>query len=130
MIYLDTSAATKLVNAEAESSALAVYLTERIAVGLVSSALLHPELVRAVGRMRPDLVPRALALLQRVMIVPLAGDIVVATATIGTPALRTLDALHLSTAVTVRSELDSFVTYDKRLADAAAGMGLPVAAPA
>jgi uncharacterized protein len=43
--------------------------------------------------------------------------------------LRTLDALHLATAVIIASELDAFVTYDKRLADAAAGVGLEVAAP-
>ncbi len=44
--------------------------------------------------------------------------------------LRTLDALHLATAATIATELDAFVTYDKRLGDAAAAMGLTVAAPA
>jgi predicted nucleic acid-binding protein len=43
--------------------------------------------------------------------------------------LRTLDALHLSTAAAIGSELDTFITYDKRLADAATGIGLTVAAP-
>ena len=107
-----------------------IFLTERIGSPLVSSALLYPELIRAVGRHRPDLTPRAVALLQRVMTVPLAHDIVIAAATIGTPALRTLDALHLATAATVASELEAFVTYDKRLSDAAVGIGLPAAAPA
>lgn len=129
MIYLDTSAAAKLVHPEAESAALAVFLTERIASPLVSSALLHPELVRAVSRHRPELAARAMTLLQRVMTVPLTSDIVASAATIGSPALRTPDALHLATAVTIASELNSFVTYDKRLADAANGVGLTVAAP-
>lgn len=129
MIYLDTSAAAKLVHAEAESQALAVFLAQRLTVPLVSSALLHPELVRAVGRHRPELASRAVALLQRIMTVPLANDIVVSAATIGTPLLRTLDALHLATAATVASELQAFVTYDKRLADAATGIGLTVIAP-
>ena len=130
MIYLDPSAAAKLIHQEAESAALAVYLTERIALPLVSSALLYPELVRAVGRHRPDLVGRAVALAQRVMTVPLATDIVVGAATIGTPSLRTLDALHLATAATIGAELTAFVTYDKRLAEAATALGLTVAAPA
>lgn len=129
MIYLDTSAAAKLVHPEAESAALGVFLTERIAVPLVSSALLYPELVRAVSRHRPDLAGRAVTLAQRVMIVPLANDIVISAATIGTPALRTLDALHLATAATISSELTAFVTYDKRLAEAAISIGLSVAAP-
>lgn len=130
MIYLDTSAAAKLVHPEAESSALAVFLADRITVPLVSSALLYPELVRAVTRQRPELATRAVALVQRMMTVPLSSTIVVSAATIGSPLLRTLDALHLATAATVASELRAFVTYDKRLADAAGSVGLAVAAPA
>lgn len=130
MIYLDMSAAAKLVHPEAETPALAAFLTERIADPLVSSALLYPELVRAVSRHRPELAARAVALVQRVMTVPPANDIVASAATIGSPSLRTLDALHLATAAAIGSELRAFVTYDKRLADAAAGIGLAVAAPA
>jgi predicted nucleic acid-binding protein len=106
-----------------------VFLAERASRILVSSVLLYPELVRAVNRLRPELVSRAVTLTQRMMTVPLATDIVVNAATIGNPLLRTLDALHLATASTVATELDAFVTYDKRLADAAAGMGLTVTAP-
>jgi predicted nucleic acid-binding protein len=129
VIYLDTSAAAKLVVPEPESDALAVFLVERIAVPLVSSALLYPELVRAVDRHRPDLVDRAVALLQRIMTIPLTHDILVSAATIGSPQVRTLDALHLASAASVRSGLDVLVTYDKRLADSATGAGLVVAAP-
>ena len=125
MIYLDTSAAAKLVHPEAESAALAVFLVERLSAPLVSSALPCPELVRAVTRHRPELAGRAIALVQRIMTVPLANDIVVSAATIGNPLLRTLDALHLATAATIATELDAFVTYDKRLGDAAAAMALP-----
>ena len=129
MIYLDTSAAAKLVHPEAESQALAVFLAARLTTPLVSSALLYPELVRAVSRHRPELVGRAVLLLQRIMTVPLGADVVRSAATIGTPLLRTLDALHLATATVIASQLDAFVTYDKRLAEAAAGIGLEVATP-
>ena len=44
--------------------------------------------------------------------------------------LRTLDAIHLATALALRSELDAFVTYDDRLAEAARALGLPVVRPA
>jgi predicted nucleic acid-binding protein len=129
VIYLDTSAATKLVRPEAESTRLTVFLAERAAAPLVSSALLYPELIRAVSRYHPELAPRAVALVQRIMVVPMTNDIVVGAATVGPPALRTLDAIQLTTAVTIRAELDHFVTYDKRLADAAAMLGLAVEMP-
>jgi predicted nucleic acid-binding protein len=130
VIYIDTSAAAKLVLSEPESEALAVFLVERLATLLVSSALLHPELVRAVSRHRPALTDRALVLLQRIMMVPLTHDIVVSAATIGNPLVRTLEALHLASAATIRAELELLLTYDKRLADAATALGLTVAAPA
>nr|MDT0661349.1 hypothetical protein [Micromonospora sp. DSM 115978] len=48
-------------------------------------------------------------------------------------ALRSLDAIHLATAQVLVSqpgaELVAFVTYDRRLLDAAKGLGLPVASP-
>ena len=48
-----------------------------------------------------------------------------------TPAtVRGLDAIHLGTALCSRSSLTSFVTYDKRLLDAAQAAGLPIDSPA
>lgn len=43
--------------------------------------------------------------------------------------LRTLDAIHLATALQFADELAVLVTYDRRLAQAAADNGLQVAAP-
>jgi predicted nucleic acid-binding protein len=43
--------------------------------------------------------------------------------------LRTLDAIHLATALSLAAELDRIVTYDARLAEAAEHAGLPVVAP-
>ncbi|HZE39992.1 MAG TPA: type II toxin-antitoxin system VapC family toxin [Stackebrandtia sp.] len=130
LIYLDTSAAAKLVHTESESAALGTYLVERIQSVLASSTLLYPELVRAVSRHRPQLRPRAVALMQRIMTVPMDWDIVTSSATIGTPMLRTLDALHLATATSIKDELDAFVSYDKRLCDAALEVGMTVDSPA
>jgi len=44
--------------------------------------------------------------------------------------MRSLDAVHLGTALQSRAELTAFVTYDKRLLDAAQTAGLPVDSPA
>ncbi|MDP9398382.1 MAG: PIN domain-containing protein [Actinomycetota bacterium] len=45
------------------------------------------------------------------------------------PLLRTLDALHLASAVLLSEELTAFVAYDHRLSRAAQAAGLVVAAP-
>jgi predicted nucleic acid-binding protein len=46
------------------------------------------------------------------------------------PRLRTLDAIHVATALLLRHELSALVTYDERMGSAAAALGLPVEAPA
>ena len=43
--------------------------------------------------------------------------------------LRTLDAIHLATALAVREDLAGLVTYDRRLAAAAERLDLEVFAP-
>lgn len=45
------------------------------------------------------------------------------------PALRSLDAVHLASALSVRDRLDGFVAYDARLVEAARAHGLPVLTP-
>ena len=49
---------------------------------------------------------------------------------VGSPTLRTLDAIHLATALSLGEDLDSLVTYDLRLAQAAADASIPVISPA
>jgi uncharacterized protein len=44
--------------------------------------------------------------------------------------VRSLDAIHLGTALHARQTLTSFVTYNRRLLDAALAAGLPAEAPA
>jgi predicted nucleic acid-binding protein len=57
-------------------------------------------------------------------------DTVRATAAaLADPQLRSLDAIHLATALLARSELEAFVTYDQRLLAAAGQLGLPTASP-
>ena len=44
--------------------------------------------------------------------------------------LRTLDAIHLATALAVGDDLGAIVTYDKRMAAAAGSLGLRTVSPA
>ena len=45
------------------------------------------------------------------------------------PLLRSLDAVHLATALLIREDVETLLTYDDRLAAAAREHGLVVAAP-
>ena len=44
--------------------------------------------------------------------------------------LRSLDAIHLATALLIRHEVDVLMSYDQRMLVAAAAHGLPTASPA
>ena len=69
-------------------------------------------------------------LLSGLNLVNLGIEILERASSIPPPSLRSLDAIHLATAVSVESELTAFVTYDRRLQQAAREAGLPVMAPA
>lgn len=65
-------------------------------------------------------------------VITLEVDEVIARVAASLPlaTLRTLDAVHLASALHLIGELDAFVTYDDRLAEAARAVGLPVVRPA
>ncbi|HEV3168695.1 MAG TPA: type II toxin-antitoxin system VapC family toxin [Actinocrinis sp.] len=129
MIYLDTSAVLKLVAPEAETAALELWIAERSAMPRVSSRLLRIELLRTVTRHAPDRIDRARLLLSGIALIGM-DEVASSAEVIGDPLLRSLDAIHLATADSLRSAISAFVTYDKRLAGAATALSLPVEAPA
>src|SRR5215210_4287163 len=99
VIYLDTSALLKLVVQEGESDDLAAWLDQRTVVPRITSALTRVELVRACRRLDSDLVPAATELLARVDTIPLREEVLESAAALPDPALRSLNALHLASAV-------------------------------
>lgn len=133
MIYLDTSALTKLLLAEAETPDLRSWLVEQRDHGedhAVTSALGRVELMRAVARLEePGLHERALYLLDGLDILPLTGAVIALAETIGPAHLRSLDAIHLASAAQIRRELTTFVTYDHRLLEGCRAVGLDTASP-
>lgn len=127
-MYLDSSALVKLVVPEAESAALRILL--RSWPERVSSVVAAVEVERAARRIGAGAVRRARSVLSRIGLVELDDEVVRAAATVEPLELRTLDAIHLGTAVTLHEEMGAFCAYDARLAGAAARMGLEVLAPA
>ncbi|WP_169077852.1 type II toxin-antitoxin system VapC family toxin [Microcella alkalica] len=127
-IYLDTSAAAKVLVDEAESEALTAYLDDvRSNTEIVSSALLETELRRLAGRLGLD--QSAVSdLLTRIDLIDPSRSIFHEAGVLPGPTLRSLDALHLATAL--RIEADVVVAYDLRLLDAARDLGLAIDSPA
>jgi len=126
-VYLDSSALVKLVVREVDSAALRRYLRRQ--TRRVSCALARVEVVRAVRPHGPEAVARARAVLQRIDLLQLDDSLLDAAATLDAVVLRSLDAIHLAAARELRGELSAIVTYDARMAKAAAALGLHVAAP-
>lgn len=129
MIYLDTSALARLLRHEAETAALNEWLRERMELPWVTSVVGRIELMRLSGRLAA-ITPSAVGVLVGGLnLVPLNDDIVQAASTVGPPILRSLDAVHLASALSVADELTTVCCYDQRLAHAVAEHGLAVAAP-
>ena len=124
--YADSSALVKLVVAEDESAAVQRWFVE--APEITCSRVAIIETARAAGRRDHDTGHRDWVLAQ-LAVVELDTTIAALAATVGPAALRTLDAIHLATALALLPDLDAFVTYDDRLAEAARAMGLPVVRP-
>ena len=129
MIYLDSAAVVKLAHAETESPALRSWLDERAGTGWVSSVLTEIESFRALARYAPGAVSRLPAVLDQIDLIGLDPPIRILAQTARPATVPSLDAIHLGTALHARGTLTSFVTYDKRLLDAAAAAGLPVESP-
>lgn len=129
MIYLDSAAVIKLVHAEPESAALRDWLDERSETGWMSSVLTEIESFRALARYAPDAVSRLPAVLDQIDLINLDTPVRNLAQTVRPATVRGLAAIHLGTALHARRALSSFVTYDKRLLDAAMAAGLPTDSP-
>jgi predicted nucleic acid-binding protein len=130
-VYVDSSALLKRVFIEVESSAVRTLLRDSNAAGdlLAASSLAWLEVWRALRRSGlasvASGVQRALAGIAEF---PLSDEVLLSARRAGADGLRTLDAIHLASAIAVGA--DSVLTYDDRLAESVAAAGIGVLAPA
>jgi len=130
-VYVDSSALLKRVFAESESEALKASLRSHVAQGaaLVSSSLAWVEVARALragtsGADIDDLSDRALSgILER----PIGAEVVALARRLQPAVLRSLDAIHLASAILL--DVDLVIAYDQRLAEAARHHGIKVSTP-
>ncbi len=127
--YIDSSALIKLVVEEAESEALRRYLGADPPL-LTSCALARTEVMRSVGPVGTKAIVAGRALLRRLHLVAVDDALLERAATLQPATLRTLDAIHLATAMSIGDDLSALVAYDRRMIEAARALGLPTASPA
>jgi uncharacterized protein len=96
----------------------------------VASELVLTECRRAILRAggSADLLAFATTVLERIDLIPISTTVLRRAADLQPASLRTLDAIHLATALEI-GPIDGFVTYDRRLTDAARQQGLPLVVP-
>jgi predicted nucleic acid-binding protein len=126
MLYLDSSAIVKLIAREPETAALVEVV--RADPDVVSSELAVTEVMRAVARVGGG-TTRAASVLDGIGLVPVDGAILRDAASLKPRSLRTLDAIHLATALSLGRDLDVVITYDQRLGAATGRAGLTVSSP-
>jgi len=126
--YLDASALVKLVVTEPETQALLTYLTDF--PGRLTSVISAVEVPRAAARHGLPATAQLSHLRDSVDLFDLDAGVLEGAAEVKPVGLRTLDAIHVATAVALRDDLVAMVSYDHRLIDAARAAGLPVVSPA
>jgi uncharacterized protein len=128
LAYLDASAFVKLVLPESETAALVAALDPQ--ARLVSSEILEIEALRAARRASgADGASAARTQLEGIRLLPISDQIRKRAHELEPDTLRTLDAIHIATALDLGEQLDGIYAYDLRMTVAATEAGLLVYAP-
>ena len=117
----------KIVVEERASAALADFLREH--PDLASCALIRTEAVQAVRFEGEAAMRRARDGLRHVRLVAVDDALLDRAARLEPEIMRSLDAIHLSAALALGDDLGVVVTYDDRMAEGAALLGMNVASP-
>jgi uncharacterized protein len=126
-VYIDTSALGRVLLDESDAPAIndALRRFDR----MIASSLLGVELRRLASRR--EMLDRATMLVTRVALLPIDSRTLTLAETLTPHTLGTLDAIHLATALlsVETAEVDTLMTYDKQLANAAREQGIEVLSP-
>jgi hypothetical protein len=126
LVYLDASAFVKLVVHEPETPGLIAALTG--VTRLVAAEILEVEVLRACRRAGLG-ADAARAQLAAVRLLALTSEVRTLAGELDPPSVRSLDAIHVATALSLRERLTGLFTYDERMASTARDAGLMVFAP-
>lgn len=94
-----------------------------------SSQLADVEVSRVARRAGPEAAERARRVIASLALIPLADGVLDAARTLEPASLRALDAIHIASALSLGAQLQAMITYDVRMLEGAASLGLQVFAP-
>jgi predicted nucleic acid-binding protein len=126
MWYIDSSAILKLIKPEKESAAL----IKRLPSLLISSRISRVEVARTIISYEPDLLDVTYDVLADIQMIPVEDAIV--TIAENLPQfidLRSLDSLHMASALAIKNVLKGIITYDKEMVIAAESLGFKTLSP-
>lgn len=126
--YLDSSALVKLIVEEEHTDPLRTYVREQDD-DFVSSAVAIVEVLRAVSGLTPAIVTSARSLLQDLALMDVEESVLYRGAELEPSTVRSLDAIHLASALALGGDLSEVVTYDEKMTEGAQQLGLKVRAP-
>ena len=126
MWFIDSSAIIKLIKPEKESAAL----IKKLPNGLIASRISRVEVTRTIIRHEPDLLDATYDVLADIQMVPVEDPII--TIAENLPQfidLRSLDSLHIASALSIKNVLKGIITYDKEMVKAAVALGFKTLSP-
>ena len=126
MWYIDSSAIIKLIKLEKESAAL----IKKLPSGLIASRISRIEVTRTIIRYEPDLLDATYDVLADIQMVPVEDAII--TIAENLPQfidLRSLDSLHIASALSIKNVLKGVITYDREMVKAAVALGFKTLSP-
>lgn len=126
MWYIDSSAIIKLIKPEKESAAL----IKKLPNGVIASRISRVEVTRTIIRHEPDLLDATYDVLADIQMVPVEDPII--TIAENLPQfidLRSLDSLHIASALSIKNVLKGIITYDKEMVKAAEALGFKTLSP-
>ena len=124
--YIDSSAILKLIFIEKETAELDKAMKNR----MVTSAITRVEVKRTVNRINPKMIFVADDVLAQIETLALEQKVLnFAEAFNEDVSLRTLDAIHVASALLISGSIGGMITYDKQMAKNASRMGINVLSP-
>ena len=117
----------KLVIEEVESAHLERHLANEVVLATSRLALVEVPRAARIANPAEELQQETRRLLDACLLVDVTDRVLRSAAALASRKVRTLDAIHLATALYI--DPDELVAYDRRLLDAAGERGLRVAAP-
>ena len=127
MYYLDASAILKLIIEEKETNKLEKFIKNKSCTSKISRI----EVMRVINRSIPEAAESTQQILSRFDYINITDSVIrTAESFLGLPTLKSLDSIHVASALSISSEIDGIVSYDKKMITNAKSLGLLVHSPA